>query len=84
MKCASPNGFEGFKDSLLYFLLGDKILPPNTWLMRPFAGSLYDSQKIFNYRLSRAKHKIENALSILVEKWRIFKRKMRPSIETVQ
>ena len=52
--------------------------------MRLFAEFLYDSQKTFSYGLSRAKHKIENAFSILVEKWRIFKRKMRSSIETVQ
>ena len=48
---------EGLEDPLPCFLLGDEIFPYKTWLMRPFPGSLDDSQKIFNYRFSRGRHR---------------------------
>ena len=57
---------EGSEDPLPYFFLGDKIFPLKTSLMRPFPGLLDDSQKIFNYQLSRARRTIENAFGILV------------------
>ena len=80
----APTEAEGFEDPLPYFLLGDEIFPLKTWLMRRFTGSLDDSQKILNYERSRARHTIENAFDILVPRWRIFKRPIHGSIETVQ
>ena len=80
----APIEAEGFKDPLPHFLLGYDIFTLKTWLMRPFPGSLDDSQKIFNYRLSRARRTIENTFGILVARWQIFKRPIRASIETVQ
>ena len=77
----APTEAEGFEDPLPYFFLGDEIFPLKTWLMKPFQWSLDDSQKIFNYWLSRARRTIENPFGILVAKWRIFK---RASFETVQ
>ena len=52
--------------------------------MRPYPGSLDDTQQTFNYRLSRSRHTIENAFEVLVAIWRIFKRPIRASIETIQ
>ena len=80
----APAKAEGFEDPLPYFSLGGEVFPLKTWLMRPFPGSLDVSQKIFNYRLSRARRTIQNAFGILVARWRIFKRPILASIETVQ
>ena len=42
-------------DPLPYFFVGDEIFPFKTCLMRPLPGRLDDNQRIFNYRLSRAR-----------------------------
>ena len=80
----APTEAEWFEDPLPYFLLEEEMLPLKTWLMRQFLGSLDNSQKIFNYQLSRAWGTIENAFGILVARRRMFRRPIRTSIETVQ
>ena len=42
-------------DPLPYFLVGDEIFSLKIWLMRPYRGTLDKEQRIFNYRLSRAR-----------------------------
>ena len=45
-----------------YFLVGDEIFPLKAWRLRPYPGNLTDSQKVFNYRLSRSRRSIENTI----------------------
>ena len=72
-------------DPLPYFLVGDEIFPLKTWLMRPYGGkNLTEGQRIFNYRLSRARRTIENAFGILVARWRIFHTPIKASVENAQ
>ena len=54
------------------YLLGDSAYPLNTWLMKPFPHNsvLSDSQKSYNYRLSRARIVVENAFGRLKARWR--------------
>lgn len=71
--------------SLPYVLLGDDIFPLKPWLMKPYPGkNLDESQRVFNYRLSRARRTIENAFGILSVKWRVFRRPIRASLELVE
>ena len=74
----------GMDVELLYFLVGDEIFPLNTWLMRPYPGTLDDTQQIYNYRVSRARIKIENVFGILVARWRILRKDIRADIKTVE
>ena len=56
---------EGIKKDMPYYLLGDKIFPLNTWLMKPFPGDLPEAEQTYNYQHSRACLPIENAFGML-------------------
>ena len=58
--------------------MADDIFGFKTYLMKPYPGSnLTESQKVFNYRLSRCRRVIENAFGILSARWRIFRRPIK-------
>ena len=67
-------------DPLRYFLVGDKIFPLKTWLTPPYPGKLAEQERVFNYRLSRARRVIENCFGILAATWRIFSTLIEASV----
>lgn len=71
-----------------HFFVGDGAFPLQTNLLRPYAElrkrDFYRSEKIFNYRLSRARRVIENAFGILVSRWRIFRKPIVADRHTVE
>ena len=65
-----------------YFLVGDKVFPLQSWLIRPYPGQgIPKEQSIFNYRLSRARRVMENAFGILAAHWRVFIQPIQSTVE---
>ena len=73
-----PNYPEG--GVLPYCIVADEAFPLRMDLMRPFPRGgrmqMPDDKRIFNYRLSRACHIVENAFGILAQRWRVFQRRL--------
>ena len=61
-----------------HVIVGDEAFPLKTYLMRPYPGkNLTDKQRVFNYRLSRARRIVENAFGILTARFRIYQRRVQ-------
>lgn len=64
--------------SSLLDLLGDDAYPLKTNLLKPYSRQrLTIEERIFNYRLSRARRCVECAFGILVAKWRCLKTELQ-------
>lgn len=72
-----PNGVAPLPGSNLKTpccFVGDDAFPLSTRLMKPYSGHyLPNDEKIFNYRLSRARRVIENAFGILTSRFLVFR-----------
>ena len=68
--------------SLPYVFVADEAFGMCENLMRPYpAKKLNTDERIFNYRLSRARRFVECGFGILANKWRIFHRPLDVSID---
>lgn len=53
-----------------YFLVGDDAFPLREWMMKPHSKrEMMAAERIFNYRLSRARRIVENAFGILANRY---------------
>ena len=67
-----------------FLFVADDAFPLKTWTMKPHKGSfLSESQRVFNYRLSRARRIIENTFGIASARWRVWRQPILASPEKV-
>lgn len=69
-----------------YCVVAHDAFPLRHYLMKPYKcyrTALTVPQKIFNYRLSRARRIVENAFGILVSRFRVFHKKIYCNLKTV-
>lgn len=72
----------GFQEPVPYVLVGDEAFSISNNVMRPYSGKhLSVKQRVFNYRLSRARRYVECTFGILANKWRIFHRPINVSYD---
>lgn len=86
LELPTPKPLPGQSSNSPYVFVADEAFPLMPNLMRPYPKSKvtnnYDN-KVFNYRLSRARQTIECAFGILAARFRVYKRPFECKLETV-
>lgn len=68
-----------------FVFVADEEFPLRRNMMRPFPGhNLSPEQRVFNYRLSRARRMVECAFGILDSQWRLYRRVLGVSPEVAE
>lgn len=69
-----------------YVIIADEVFPLNKNIMRPYSKrhGLTNDQRVFNYRLSRARLCIENTFGIMVSRWGILHRRLCFSVKNCE
>lgn len=73
-----PEELPGRSMPVPYFIAGDGAFPLEKNLMKPYSGSYAKGtpQRVFNYRLSRARRVVENAFGIASSVFRVLRKPM--------
>lgn len=83
--CADEVNQSNVRPKLPFVIVGDDAFGLSSYVMRPYArdnGSY--KQKIFNYRLSRARRYIECTFGMMANKFRLFHRPINVKIDLAQ
>ncbi|XP_045482780.1 putative nuclease HARBI1 [Harmonia axyridis] len=77
-----PKPLPGTTDPVNHFIIGDGSFGISKHVMKPYVRSnMTHKEKIFNYRLSRARRYIESTFGIMSNKFRVFHTPMAVSVK---
>lgn len=80
-----PNPLPGDNRNTEYFLVGDDAFALRPYMMNPFPSrGLTVEERMFNYRLSRARRIVENAFGILALRFQVLLSTMQQEPDTVR
>lgn len=80
----SPSTVFGIGRPVPYFVLADDAFPQSISLIKPYGHrTLSRTERIFNYRLSRARRVVENAFGIMASRFRVLRRPLCLKLENV-
>lgn len=80
-----PDPLPGDTQDVPYFIVGDDAFSLRTYLMKPYSSkNLTHEERIFNYRLSRARRVVENAFGILANRFQVLLTTMQHHPDTVR
>ncbi len=80
----NPAPLPGDDRDMPYFIVADDAFALRSWLMKPFSKRFLTlDERIFNYRLSRARRIVENAFGILAHRFQCLLTTMRQTPQTV-
>ena len=81
LNSAMGNNFLNWPDNSV--IIGDDAFPLRNTLLKPYSKvNLTLKEKIFNYRLSRARRVYENAFGILAQRFRVFGKSIESKVST--
>uniref|UniRef100_A0A8C5PZ95 DDE Tnp4 domain-containing protein n=1 Tax=Leptobrachium leishanense TaxID=445787 RepID=A0A8C5PZ95_9ANUR len=76
-----PQKLPGTDIAVPFAFVGDEAFGLSSNLLRPYSGTqLSEKKRVFNYRLSRARHCVECSFGILTNKWHIFHRPLNVNV----
>jgi hypothetical protein len=81
----TPSLLPGTTTQVPYVIIADDAFPLQRHIMKPYKSrDINLGQKIFNYRLSRARRTVENAFGILSNRFRILLKRIELPVEKVE
>lgn len=88
MDIPAPCSVSGSETVLPYVCLGDQAFPLKPYLLRPYPearrNEVIFEERIYNYRLSRARRVIENTFGLAASVWRILRKPIIADLTTVE
>ncbi|KAJ8024979.1 Protein ANTAGONIST OF LIKE HETEROCHROMATIN PROTEIN 1 [Holothuria leucospilota] len=79
-----PDTLPNDDEPIEYFIIGDDAFPLRVWMMKPFGRrNCTIEERIFKYRLSRARRVSENAFGIIANRLRVLLTTMQQDPKTV-
>nr|CAH7761150.1 unnamed protein product [Callosobruchus chinensis] len=80
-----PEALPGREKLTPYVFVADDAFALTINFMKPYAGQLSQSpERVFNYRLSRARRIVENAFGIMASVFRVFRKPMQLKVDNVE